>query len=116
MTKIHIRNLRVRTLIGVGDKERQSNQDVVVNLEIGYDAGRAIRSDSIKDAVDYQTLTDDIIQRAAQTRFYLIEKLANFILDVVMENPLVQEAKILIDKPLALKSAESVAVELFRKR
>ena len=43
---IKIKNLRLRTYIGINDDEIKNKQDVVVNVTIHYDAGRATDSDS----------------------------------------------------------------------
>ena len=51
-----------------------------------------------------------------KTSFYLIEKLAGFILDIVLENEKVTKATVEIDKPHALRFAESVSIELTRER
>lgn len=116
MATIRITNLRLRTVIGVNDWERACRQDVVVNIKIGFDAGKACESDAIKDTVDYKAMTKRIIEEVEAASFFLLEKLAKRIVDIVMESPSVEEAAVRVDKPLALRFADSVSVELSRRK
>ena len=105
-----IKNLRLRTIIGIFDWERQSKQDVILNIEFEFDGTKAADSDDIEDTVDYKALTKCIISEVEQSRFYLLEKLANHVLSIIMENPKVQRAVVEIDKPRALRFADSVSI------
>ena len=116
MATIRITNLKLRTIIGTNDWERECKQDVVINVKIGFDATKASESDRIEDAIDYKAITKRIISEVESTSFFLLEKLAKCILKIVMENPLVKEAVVRVDKPLALRFADSVSVELSEKQ
>lgn len=116
MATIRITNLKLRTIIGINDWERECKQDIVINVTIDCDATKAAKSDTIEDAVDYKTLTKRIIKEVEASSFFLLEKLAKVILNIVMENSLVREAAVRVDKPLALRFADSVSVELSEKR
>jgi D-erythro-7,8-dihydroneopterin triphosphate epimerase len=116
MATIRITNLKLRTVIGTNDWERDCKQDVVINVKIGFDASKASESDNINDTIDYKSLTKRIIQTVEPSSFYLLEKLAKCILNIIMENPLVKKATVRIDKPLALRFADSVSVELKERR
>lgn len=112
MATIRITNLKLKAIIGTNEGERENPQDVVINIKITFDATKASASDDIKDTVDYNTITQNIIREVESSSFYLIEKLAKRILDIVLSNPLVQDAQIRVDKPLALRLADSVSIEL----
>lgn len=116
MATIHIENLRLRTIIGANDWERDHKQDVLINIWITFDPAKSIASDNLADTVDYKTITKKVIKKVEHSKFYLIEKLADMILSIVMENPLVQETTIKLDKPFALRFADSVSIELTKKR
>jgi D-erythro-7,8-dihydroneopterin triphosphate epimerase len=49
-------------------------------------------------------------------RFKLLEVLTKNILDLVMEDSRVKKARVEVDKPHALRFAESVSVQLERER
>lgn len=112
MAKIRITNLRLRTLIGTNDWEREAQQDVVINITLDYDAAKAIASDDLRKAIDYKALTKRIIREVEASKFFLLEKLAGRILDIVTAHPAVREAAVRVDKPQALRFADSVSVEL----
>lgn len=116
MATIRITDLKLRTIIGTNDWERNQKQDIVINVTLHYDASAAIASDDLKEAVDYKTITKKIIKKVENSQFFLLEKLTDMILDIVMENPAVQEASVRVDKPFALRFSNSVSVELSRKR
>ena len=77
---------------------------------------QAAVSDSIDDTVDYKALTKKIIEKVENSSFFLIEKLTKVILDIVMEDPLVEEASVKVDKPHALRFADSVSIELSEQK
>ena len=112
MAKIRITNLRLRTIIGTHDWEREVQQDVVVNITLDYDATKAIASDDLRKTVDYKALTKQIVKEVEASRFFLLEKLAGRILDIATAHPAVLEAVVRVDKPQALRFADSVSVEL----
>lgn len=112
MAKIRITNLRLRTIIGTHDWEREVQQDVVVNITLDYDATKAIASDDLRKTVDYKALTKQIIKEVEVSQFFLLEKLSGRILDIVTAHPVVREAVVRVDKPQALRFADSVSVEL----
>ena len=116
MAKIRITDLNIRTIIGANDWEREIKQDVLINIDIEFNASKAIKTDQLNDTIDYKTLTKEIIQRVQNSKFVLIEKLADSVLKIILNNKLVQSATVRIDKPLALRFAKSVSVELTRRK
>lgn len=116
MAAIRIINLKLKAIIGVNDWERHTKQKIIINIKIDFNAARAGRSDNIKDTLDYKALTKKIIKAVELSHFFLLEKLAQTILNLVLESPLVKEAYVRVDKPLALRFADSVSVEVSKKR
>jgi D-erythro-7,8-dihydroneopterin triphosphate epimerase len=110
--QIHIKNLRLRAIVGIFEWERNHPQDVIVNVKLTFDAADCIASDSIDDTVDYKALKKRIIQAVEKSEFYLVERLTAHILELVLDTPRVLEATVEIDKPHALRFADSVSVRL----
>ncbi|HLC96619.1 MAG TPA: dihydroneopterin aldolase [Candidatus Nanoarchaeia archaeon] len=108
--KIKITNLRLQAIIGINDWEREKKQDIVITVEAEFDGSRAADSDGIQDSVDYKKLTKKIISEVEKSKFFLLEKMVAHLLDMVMEDPKVREAKVTVDKPGALRFADSVSV------
>jgi len=113
---IRITDLKLRAIIGIFDWERTEKQDVIINVLMEYDAGKAIKTDKINHALDYKAITKKIITKVEVSNFFLLEKLADMILNIVMENKKVLKAQIRVDKPLALRFAKSVSVEISAQR
>jgi FolB domain-containing protein len=116
MTTIRIKDLRLRAIIGIHDWERKHKQDVVINITMDFDAQKACASDDINDTVDYKTITKQIIKEVEASDFQLLEKLADTILNIVMKNPRVNEAAVRVDKPFALRFADSVSIEINKNK
>jgi len=108
--KIHIKNLRLKTIIGINVRERAEKQDVIVNVELELDASRATETDRIQDTINYKTLSKRIIRGVESSEFYLLEKLAHHILNIVLANKKVKRGTVEVDKPHALRFADSVSV------
>jgi len=117
MDKIFIRELLLRCIIGIYPEEREKKQDVVINIELGcLSFLNAAEADHIDEAVNYKTITKDIIQLVEPSSYQLIETLAEKIAQRCLEDQRVLQAKVSIDKPGALRFARSVAVEITRSR
>jgi FolB domain-containing protein len=116
MAIIRITDLSLRTIIGLYDWERTTKQDVIINVEIHFDATKAAKSDKVDDTIDYKAINKKIIQYVEESKHFLIEKMAGEILKIIMEDPKAQAAKVRVDKPGALRFAKSVSVELEAQR
>lgn len=109
---IRIKNLRLRTYIGFNPEEREKLQDVVINIEIHYPAVKAASSDDVEKALNYKVVCKEIIQHVEEGQFLLLEKLVSDVLDIAAGHPWVTFASVTIDKPHALRFADSVSLTL----
>lgn len=117
MAKIRVKNLLIRTYIGFNPEELVNKQDVLINLEIETDIPPlAMEADEPLDIFDYKTITKKIITHVQEGRFKLLEVLTQSILDLIMEDEKVNWASVQVDKPHALRFAESVSLEMEAKR
>ncbi len=114
--QIHIKDLQLRTIIGVNAEERRDRQDVLVNLVLDVDTRPAGATDDIAQAVNYRTLTKRIIQLVETSQFYLVEKLAAEIAAVCLDDERVERVRVTVEKPGALRFARSVGVTVERGR
>jgi D-erythro-7,8-dihydroneopterin triphosphate epimerase len=110
--KINIQNLRLRTFIGFNPEEMEKQQDVVINIEIVYEMNSATLRDSIDDALNYKTISKQVIQLVEKGRFLLLEKLVSEVLAIASAHHSVRQARVTIDKPHALRFADSVSLSL----
>ena len=112
MARIRVKDLRLRTYIGIKEEEINNKQDVLINLTILYPAVDAVRDNDIDHALNYRTITKAIIAHVEGNRFALLERLTQEILDLVMTHQAVRYAEVEVDKPHALRFAESVSITL----
>lgn len=112
MARIRVKDLRLRTYIGINDDEILNRQDVLINLTILYPAEAAVADNVIDRALNYRTITKAIIRHVEEHRFALLERLTQELLDLVMAYPQVAYAEVEVDKPHALRFAESVSITL----
>ncbi len=116
MDRILISDLLVRCIIGVRDEERREKQDVLINLELSADLGKAGKSDRLEDSVDYSAVKKRIVAMAENSRFNLVEALAEAVADICLEYPAIARAQVRVEKTTALRFAKSVGVEITRER
>ena len=114
--KIYIRDLAIRCIIGVNQDERTEKQDVVINVILFTDTRKAGRTDALADSVDYKRVKKAILSLVESSEFLLIEKLADEIAKVCLDDSKVQKVNVTVDKPGALRYTRSVAVEIVRTR
>jgi len=113
---ITIQNLRLRTFIGFNPEELEKQQDVVINASIAYEAGRACDTDEENRALDYKVITKQMIRHVEEGRFRLLEKLTADLLEIAMSSPQAIRASVTVDKPHALRFADSVSLTLSATR
>ena len=111
---IHIKDLRLQTIIGIFGWEREVRQEVSIDLEMTFDCKRAAKTDAIKDAIDYKKITKGIIKFVEESEFQLQETLAEGIADLVKNQYKVDSLKLRVSKPGALRHAEDVGVIIYR--
>ncbi len=112
LATIHIRNLRLRTYIGFNPEELEKRQDVVINIEIQYAVSPGALEDRVDHALNYKTITKRVIRRVEAGRFLLLEKLVADVLGICSDHPSIEFSRVTIEKPHALRFADSVSLTL----
>lgn len=113
-TTIKIKDLRLNAMIGVEPSEREAPRELLANITLELTDDRAGDSDDLNDTVNYSALQQRISAEVTATSFYLLEKLASFVLEIVMADPKVRSGTVEIDKPGVLGAARSVSVTFQR--
>ena len=115
MDIIEIDNLRLRCVIGFSPHERSERQDVVFSLRLGCDMRAAARSDDPKDALNYRSLTKDVIKLVEASRWQLLETLATAIARICVQDHAADWVQVRAHKPGALRFSDSVGVCIERR-
>lgn len=114
--RVFIRDLALRCIVGVDESERREKQDILVHLTLHADLRQAGRTDALEDTVDYRALKKRILHLVEESRFRLIEALAQSIADECLREERVERVEVVVEKPGALRFARTVGVEIVRTR
>ena len=114
--KILIKDLLIRGIIGIHDWEREKKQDILINVEMEADCSPAGLSDDFRDAVDYRAVTKSIIALVEGSSFFLVERMAEEVAKICLEDSRVTTARVRVEKPGAVRFSRSVGIELERTR
>jgi len=114
--KILIKDLLIRGIIGIHDWEREKKQDILINVEMEADCRPAGLSDDFRDAVDYRAVSKSIIALVEGSGFFLVERMAEEVAKICLENSRVTVARVRVEKPGAVRFSRSVGVEIERAR
>lgn len=116
MDKIIIKNLMARGIIGLNDWEREKPQEILINIEVDTDIRRAGETDDIQFSVNYRTIAKKALKHAETVERLTVEALAEDIAGLCLEDENAVRARVRIEKPGAVRFAESVGVEIERSK
>lgn len=114
MDTVFIRGLTVETIVGVHDWERHSPRPVVLDVELASDVARGAASDRIADALDYDAITRRLTRFVGESRFELIETLAEGCVALLREEFGVPWVRLGLHKPGAVGTGVDVGVIIER--
>ena len=114
MDKIFITGLRAETIIGINDWERKVHQPVTVDLELATDISRAAATDDIEFALNYKTLSDQLVTFSEVSEFQLVEALIEGLATIVTEEFGVPWVRITLHKVGALSKSKDVGLIIER--
>jgi len=114
MDIVYIRDLRIETIIGIYDWEREVKQTVSLNLEMAHDIRKAAETDDIQYALNYKSIAKRLIDFVEQSEFMLVESMAEEVARIVLKEFSVPWLRLRVSKPGALRSSEDVGVLIER--
>jgi dihydroneopterin aldolase len=114
MDIIFLRDLRIETIIGIYDWERETRQTVVLDIEMSTDVARAAATDDIRDALNYKHIAKRLIQFVSESQFQLVETLAEECAHIIRNEFNVQWVKLQINKQGAVSGSRDVGVIIER--
>lgn len=109
---LKIKNLKLHTIIGVFDWEKNVDREIIINAEITTNLTESLQSDKMSDAVDYDQIIAKIKNLVAQNQFNLVEKLAQTLMDAILEDHRISKCKLEIDKVGVVENVESFSVTI----
>ena len=111
---IFIHSLEVETIIGVYQRERNIKQRVLVDLEMTLAAQPGADSDDLRSTVDYDAVSIRVTSLIKNTQYQLIETLAEKVAEVVLNEFAVENLRLKLSKPGAVKNANNIGIIINR--
>ena len=109
-----MRAARIEAEIGVHEHERGRRQPLVIDVELDL-APHPV--EHIADTVNYETIVARAETLAASGHFNLVETFAHRLARACLQDPLVERARVRVEKPQALApTAEAAGVEIVLSR
>ena len=115
MDIVFIKSLKIDTVIGVYDWERNIRQNIILDIQMSSDIKKASKTDDIEQALDYKAVTKRITNFVRQSRFKLVETLAQKIAEIILTEFNVSWVKLSLNKGEVLKGASGVGIIIERK-
>ena len=111
---VFIKGLKAASVIGCYDWERDIRQTLVIDLELKADFTHAAQSDALAEALDYAAISQRVIAACDDSRFQLLEALADHLAAIVLAEFSVESLRMRITKPGAVAEADGVGVVIHR--
>ena len=114
MDIIFLGGLKIDTIIGIYDWERETKQTVILDIEMAHDIKKAAATDDIEDTLDYKAVSQHVISFVEQSEFFLVEKLAEEINSTIRKQFNVPWVKLTLNKKGAISGASDVGIIIER--
>ncbi len=111
---VFIEDLRIETIIGIYDWEREIRQIVSIDLEMATDNSKAAATENIDDALNYKAVAKRLIQFVEDSEFQLVETMAERIGEIVLNEFNVPWMRLKLSKPGAVTGSKAVGVIIER--
>lgn len=113
--QVYIEALRVETLIGVYDFEREAKQALFLDLDLDFDCAPAGKTDDINLALDYDALSKRIRQWSCEQSFELLESYAEQLCQLIHNEFSIGRIHLKINKPAAVQECAAVGLRMTRQ-
>ncbi|WP_297809390.1 dihydroneopterin aldolase [uncultured Methylophaga sp.] len=116
MDKIFLNDLKIDTIIGIYDWERQTQQTLSFDLEMDWDIKPAAASDDISKTLDYGAVAQQVVAFVKASEYLLIETLAEDLCAMLLEQFSIPRVKLTLSKPVALYGQNTARIVIERSR
>lgn len=114
MDIVYIRDLRIDTVIGVYDWERNIKQRLSFDIEMATDIRQAAATDDLQYAINYKAVSDRVIEFVEGFHPQLIETLAEAIAELIIKEFNVPWLRLQVSKAGAVRAARDVGLVIER--
>lgn len=111
---VFIEDLRIDTIIGIYDWEREVKQTIALHVEMAADNAKPASSEDIDDALNYKAVAKRLIAFTEESQFQLVETLAERLVEIIMNEFNVPWCRLKLSKLGAVTGSRSVGVIIER--
>ena len=111
---VFIKDFVIEEIIGIHAHEKAKKQKIKFNIVMEVEQHTVPDEQNIKSIVDYEKITLKLESLAKTKKYNFIESLAEDSFKEIFEDKRINSVRIKIEKPEAIKNAESVGVEVFK--
>jgi dihydroneopterin aldolase len=111
---VFIEDLRIDTIIGIYDWEREVKQTIALDIEMAADNTRPASTEDIEDAVNYKAVAKRLIAYTEESQFQLVETLAERLVEIIINEFNVPWCRLKLRKLGAVTGSRSVGVIIER--
>ena len=113
---VYIKDFIVQEIIGIHEHEKIKKQKIKFNIVIDINQNTVPNENDIKSIVDYEKITNKLKNLAKEKKYNFLESLAEDSFKEIFDDERINSVKIKIEKPEAIKNADTVGVEVFKTR
>ena len=113
---VFIKDFIVQEIIGIHEHEKTKKQKIKFNIVVNVNQNTVPDEKDIKSIVDYEKITNKLENLVKNKKYNFLESLAEDSFKEIFEDKRINSVKIKIEKPDAIKNADSVGVEVFKNR
>ena len=114
MDIIYLNDLRIDTVIGIYDWERQTKQTVILDIQMAADIRKAASSDAIEDTLNYKAVAKRLFSFVGESEFQLVETLAERVCDILLNEFDIPWCRLQLNKQGTLRGVRDVGIIIER--
>ena len=113
---VFIKDFIIEEIIGIHKHEKTKKQKIKFNITLDVNQNSTPDEKDIKSIVDYEKITNKLEKLTKKKKYNFLESLAEDSFKEIFEDKRINSVKIKIEKPDAIKNAQSVGIEVFKTR
>ena len=113
---VFIKDFIIEEIIGVHKHEKIKKQKIKFNIVLNVNQSSVPDEKDISSIVDYEKITNKLENLTKSKKYNFLESLAEDSFKEIFEDNRINSVTIKIEKPEAIRNAESVGVEVFKTR
>ncbi|MDH5600585.1 MAG: dihydroneopterin aldolase [Gammaproteobacteria bacterium] len=114
MDIIFLNDLKIETIIGIYDWERETRQTISLDLEMATDIREAAKTDDIEKTLDYKAVSKRLISFVENSDYFLVERLAEECAQIILKEFNVPWVRLRLNKGEAISGASGVGILIER--